>query len=96
MNRFQNACQTKKYLLDYDRKCPKGSDDIQRGHITISIYNLLGQKTITIVDEVKPAGQYSVIWDGKDRRGEQVASGIYFYNLRINDIAESKKMILLK
>ena len=73
-----------------DYKLPK------REHVEITIYNLLGQEIATIVDGTKPAGQYSVIWDGRDYRGRHVASGIYFYGLRAGDMVKSKKMTLIK
>lgn len=68
----------------------------KRDHVTISIYNLLGQQIRTIVDEEKSVGQYSAIWDGRDRQGRLVATGLYFYRLRVGDVAETKKMLLLK
>jgi hypothetical protein len=68
----------------------------KREHVTITIYNLLGQRVATIVDETKPAGEYSVVWDGRDKFGQSVASGIYYYRLQAGDITKSKKMVLLK
>jgi flagellar hook assembly protein FlgD len=50
----------------------------------------------TLVDEPKRAGSYEVIWDGKDDKGKEMASGIYFYQLKAGDYAETKKMLLLK
>lgn len=68
----------------------------ERAHVNVSIYNLLGQKINTVVDELKPAGQYTTRWDGTDSNGKQVATGVYFYRLRAGDFAESKKMVLLR
>jgi hypothetical protein len=65
-------------------------------HTTLIIYNILGQKVRTLVDEPKEAGRYEAIWDGKDEDGREVASGIYFYQLKIADYCEIKKMILVK
>ncbi len=67
-----------------------------RSQVTISVYNLLGQKISTIVDEVKSPGAHSAVWDGRDSDGNEVASGIYFYQIRAGDFVESKKMLLLK
>jgi hypothetical protein len=67
-----------------------------RGHVTVSIYNLLGRKINTIVDESKTSGRHTVRWDGTDSDGNSVASGLYFYQIRIADRVESKKAILLK
>jgi len=60
------------------------------------IYNILGQKARTLVDEPKRAGSYEVIWDGKDDQRKEVGSGIYFYQLRAGDFSETKKMLLLR
>ena len=62
----------------------------------ISIYNILGQRVRTLVDETKRAGNYEAIWDGKDDKEKEVASGIYFYQLTAGKYSESKKMLLLK
>jgi flagellar hook assembly protein FlgD len=50
----------------------------------------------TLVDEPKRAGNYEVVWDGKDDKGKDVGSGIYFYQLKAGDYTETKKMILVK
>jgi hypothetical protein len=65
-------------------------------HTNLTIYNILGQKVRTLVDEPKEVGRYETIWDGKDEDGKEVASGIYFYQLKIADYCEIKKMILVK
>lgn len=69
---------------------------LKREHVVVTIHNLLGQKIATLVDETEPAGQHSVIWNGRDCRGGQVASGVYFYRLQTSEIFRAKKMILLK
>ena len=63
---------------------------------TLTIYNILGQKVRTLVDEDKLPGEYKVIWDGKDKVGNEVASGIYFYQLKTKDFTQTKKMLLLR
>ena len=64
----------------------------------INIYNIRGQKikSFSNLQSSKSTNQY-IIWDGKDEQGKVVGSGIYFYNLRINnkDFA-TKKCLLLK
>jgi len=65
-------------------------------HTTLVIYNILGQKVRTLVDEEKLPGNYSVIWDGKDYSGKEVASGIYFYQLKTKDFTDTKKMVLVR
>ena len=63
---------------------------------TLKIYNIKGQVVRRLVDQDLKPGVYVVIWDGKDNRGHEVATGIYFYQLKIRDYTESKKMLLLK
>jgi len=64
--------------------------------VKLCIYNVMGQTVKTLVDETKTLGYYHVIWDGRDDRGEEVASGIYLCRLEADDFKEVKKMILLK
>jgi hypothetical protein len=66
------------------------------GKISLKIYNLLGQEVKTLIDEEKRAGEYEVLWDGKDNFGEDVASGIYFYRVAVGDFSETRKLVLLK
>jgi photosystem II stability/assembly factor-like uncharacterized protein len=64
--------------------------------LRLVVYDILGREINTLVNENKIAGEYSVIWDGKDNFGRDVPSGIYFCNLKYGDISKSKKMILVK
>lgn len=69
---------------------PKDAD------VKIEIFNVLGQNVRTLVDEHQTAGYKSVIWDGMDRSGARVSSGVYFYNIDAGNYRDSKKMLLLK
>ncbi|MFQ5769915.1 MAG: FlgD immunoglobulin-like domain containing protein, partial [bacterium] len=51
-------------------------------NVIIRIYNQLGQRIRTLVNETKAAGEYTVVWDGRDDYGNSVASGTYFYQLK--------------
>lgn len=62
----------------------------------IEVFNILGQKVRTLVDEYLTAGNKRVEWDGTDERGSAVASGIYLYKMTANDFTETKKMLLMK
>jgi len=66
------------------------------GQVSVTVYNLLGRQIATLVDERQNAGTYSLTWDGRDHDGRPVASGVYFYQLKAGNIAQTKKMILLK
>jgi immune inhibitor A len=65
-------------------------------HITLKIYNLCGQLVKTLLDEDKPGGNYTLLWDGRDEGGKAVSSGIYFYKLTAGSSSEIKRMVLLK
>ena len=64
--------------------------------VTLTIYNLKGQKVKELVSGTLPAGEQSVVWEGKDENGKQAASGLYFYKLKTGKKEISKKMLLLK
>ncbi|MFQ6008617.1 MAG: T9SS type A sorting domain-containing protein [Candidatus Zixiibacteriota bacterium] len=68
----------------------------RRGHIELSVYNLLGQRVATLVDEPMHPGVYRAVWYGTDQAGQRVASGIYFYRLKAEQFVQTKKMVLLK
>jgi flagellar hook assembly protein FlgD len=64
--------------------------------VSLVIYNVLGQKIRTLVEEPRSAGRYQVVWDGRDDRGMTVGSGTYFCRLQAGDFAIVQKMLLLK
>jgi hypothetical protein len=64
--------------------------------VNLSIYNIKGQKVKTLVNEVLPAGEHSVIWNGRDSNDKRVSSGVYFYKLKAGDFQKVRKMVLLK
>jgi hypothetical protein len=66
------------------------------GDVELTIFNSLGQSIRTLVDESREPGEYSVQWDGKDDNGRLLASGVYFYQLKVGDFVSTKKMIMLK
>jgi hypothetical protein len=68
----------------------------ERGHVNISIYNLMGQKVSNIVDQVLGAGTHIVEWNGVDSKGQRVTSGVYFYKMETDNYSATKKMVLLK
>jgi hypothetical protein len=71
-------------------------DIAERAHVTLTIFNVMGQQVATLVDEVLSPKSYVVEWDGTSYAGAKVASGVYFYKLEAGDFVATKKMILLK
>ncbi|MBN1465735.1 T9SS type A sorting domain-containing protein [candidate division KSB1 bacterium] len=70
---------------------------IQRpAHVTLSIYNAVGQHIVTLVDERQESGEQSIRWHGTDQNGRLVASGLYLYSLQVDDFNQQKKLVLLR
>jgi hypothetical protein len=60
-------------------------------YVELNVYNLLGQKVVTLVNEKQAAGSYQVKWNAS-----HYPSGIYYYKLEAGELSEVKKMILLR
>lgn len=67
-----------------------------KSHVTLKVYNLLGHEVTTLVDEDVVVGSHKTSWDGRDRSGSEVATGIYFYKMVAGDFVETRKMMLLR
>jgi len=69
----------------------------EQTHITLTVYNLLGQEVVRLVDQVQAAGRYEAVWNGTNLTGAGVASGIYLYRITSGSgYIETKRMTLLK
>jgi len=64
--------------------------------VKIVIYNILGQKVRTLLDQRQSAGYKRVIWDAKNQKGKVVSTGIYFYRIETEEFVQTKRMLLLK
>jgi hypothetical protein len=64
--------------------------------VQLKVFNILGQEVTTLIDEVRPAGAYTILWDSKSASGVQVASGVYVYELRAGSFVDAKKMVLMR
>jgi hypothetical protein len=65
-------------------------------HVNITVFNVAGQQVTTIVDDLKPAGNHAIVWEGYRDDGNPLSSGIYFYRIQAGNFLATKKMILLK
>ena len=63
----------------------------EAGQVSLEVLNVLGQRVATLVDEYQPAGFKKVEWNANS-----FASGMYFYRLRVGEVVQTKKMLLLK
>ena len=68
----------------------------QDAHVTLTVYDAVGQTVSTLVQEHQASGQYTVRWDALNQAGQSVASGIYFYRLHTGSITMTRKMSLLR
>jgi len=68
----------------------------EQTYVNLDIFNILGQKVNTLASGEYPAGNHSVTWDGKNRSGENVSTGIYFYRLSTENFTQTRRMLLLK
>jgi flagellar hook assembly protein FlgD len=59
--------------------------------VNLSIYNTLGQKVATLVDERQQAGNHQVEWDASG-----FSSGVYYYRIEAGEFVDIKKMVLLR
>ncbi len=64
--------------------------------VELTVYNATGQKVVTLSRGYQPAGTYEVIWNGQDRLGRLVSSGIYFYELTAGSFRDVKRMTFLR
>jgi hypothetical protein len=67
-----------------------------RGHVTVSIYDAHGAHVATLFDGERNVGAYSIDWDGRTKRSDAVASGVYFARIEHASGTRTKKMVLLK
>ena len=63
----------------------------QESRVSLTVYNVTGQKVAELLRGVKPAGIYEVVFDGSN-----LASGVYIYRLQANDFTAVKRMLLVK
>ena len=70
---------------------PEGSELVR-----LNIYNILGKKVSTLLNNVMSPGKHKIEWNAKDNEGNPVASGIYFYELNSSSFTARKKMLLIR
>jgi hypothetical protein len=68
----------------------------QKEQVILNIYNMLGEKLVTLVDRVQEAGAHSITWDGRDQKGHVLPSGVYFYRIATETFNQTKKLALVK
>ncbi|MFO7842136.1 MAG: choice-of-anchor J domain-containing protein [Fidelibacterota bacterium] len=65
-------------------------------HTEIKVFDVRGALVRTLLSEQKEAGYHKLIWDGKDMKGNQLASGVYLYTMKAGDFRDTGKMVLVR
>ena len=68
----------------------------QNAHTTLRIYDAAGHLVTTLVDQMMTPGRHSLTWRGTDSRNRQVASGVYYYQLKSGGQILTRSMVVLK
>lgn len=87
---FQNYPNPFNSITSIKYQLPEVSD------VKLEIYNLLGQRIGTLVDQSQRSGSYLINWDGTDEFNQPVASGVYLYQLITKNFRQTNKLILLR
>ncbi len=64
--------------------------------VRLEVYNLSGQRVVSLLSGALASGQYAIPWDGRDQRGHAVSSGLYFYRLEAGSLLQTRKFILMQ
>ena len=67
-----------------------------KGHISMRVYDVSGRLVRILIDEVRDAGSYEIVWDGTNDGGRTTASGIYFCRMEADDYQRTIKMVQLR
>jgi hypothetical protein len=68
----------------------------ERSHVAITLYDYLGREIRTLVNDIVSPGNHTVVWDGRDETGIDVASGVYIYRMVTAGLVRSGKMLLVR
>jgi len=67
----------------------------QTNRVKLVIYDIVGREVVSLVDNQLQPGSHSVIWNGKDKNGYMVSTGVYIYQLQADGISKTKKMTFI-
>ena len=68
----------------------------EEGYVELAVYNMRGEKVTTLMQGKQEAGSYNLNWDGTDRNGEMVASGIYLLRIVSGSYCKTSKMVFIR
>ncbi|MEW5701765.1 MAG: T9SS type A sorting domain-containing protein [Candidatus Zixiibacteriota bacterium] len=90
------------YALDQNYPNPFNAGTVVRfalphdSKVRLEVFNVLGRKVRTLLNEFRPLGVYAVDWDGTDDRGKPLSTGVYFYRIQTEDYTNTRSMLILK
>ena len=68
----------------------------EHSEVSLIIYDITGRTVQTLVSRSQASGSYEIVWNGRNRDGEEVAGGMYFARLRASEYSSVVKMVYLK
>ena len=71
-------------------------DIAEKSHVTIVVFNLVGQKVATLANSSMDVGKYTLTWGGLNDNGTPIPSGVYFYEMNTSSYHSIKKLVLVK
>ena len=71
-------------------------DVAEQSHVSVNVFNLVGQKVATLVNRTMDAGIYTIKWTGLNDKGSSLPSGMYFYEMKTSNFHSIKKLVLVK
>ena len=71
-------------------------DIAEKSHVTINVFNLVGQKVATLANSSMDVGKYTLTWGGLNDNGTPIPSGVYFYEMSTSSYHSIKKLVLVK
>ncbi len=66
------------------------------GQVVFRVFDILGKEVVTLLNEQRSPGEYKISWDGKNNKGGETPSGIYFIQLKTRAFIETRKMVLMR
>jgi flagellar hook assembly protein FlgD len=67
-----------------------------QSNVELAIYDVAGKLVAVLVEDRRAPGTYTAHWDGRDRMGQPVASGMYFVRMRAGSFVQTRKLLLIK
>ncbi len=68
----------------------------ETGQVRLAVYDLLGRRVAVLMEGQRPAGRYTVRWDGRDEAGRPVAAGLYLYRLETGQVVLTRPLVLVR